>query len=782
MLRSLLGLALGKRLPTTEGSLTVPGVAAPIIIRRDAHGIGYVEAVSEADAFFGAGFCQAQDRGFQIELYLRVARGTLAEVLGVEMLPVDRLSRRLDFRGIAKRQFAVLPARERDELEAFTRGMNAGITLGAKHKPHELTLLGMTATPFEATDIIAVLQFFAFALSSNWDAELARLRILRTDGDDALHALEHAPAAWTHEDYGVGTLAADADALAAAEHLANDVGVLSKVTGLVGASNAWAIAPSRTATGRAILACDPHLSATLPSPWYLMHVRCATWAMSGAFLPGNPIPTFGHNENVAWSITAGHVDNTDLFVERIGPDAASVREGASWRPCEVRDEVIAVKGAASVTERVLVTPRGPIVSPILGEGRVGLSVRATWMAARPIGGYDIYSARDVDDACARFASYPALSENRVFADVGGRIAWHVVGDTPVRRRGAGLLPSPGWDPSFGWEDEPLPFDALPHLVDPPEGFVASANQHPGPSPRGDFLGADWLDGSRYARIVELLRARRDWDLTATGRMQTDRKTMVWPRIRSVVLAALREGDHRHVRAMQWLESWDGVVAPESVAASIYELFFAELVVRVAKKKAPRSWRAAIGHGTNVVLPHGNMALRRLDHLARLVTAQPDDFFERGWPAEIRDASLAAMRALRRAHGSDDTRWAWGTVRPLFLVHAVGSKRPLDRIWNRGPLSFGGDATTIPQASVSFDAPLGNAIGVPNMRMVLDVGNWEKSRYVLAGGQSGNPMSPHYADMVDPWLRGDSVTMAWSPESVRARATKVLILVSPQRVC
>lgn len=778
MLRSVLELTLGKRLPIVTGTIEVPGVEAPITIRRDAHGIAYVEASSAADAFFGAGFCQAQDRGFQIELYLRVARGTLAEVLGADMLPVDRLSRRLDFRGIARRQLAVLPSRDRAQLASFARGLNAGIVHGAKKRPHELALLGMTASRLEETDIIGVLQFFAFALSSNWDAELSRLRILRTDGAAALHALEHAPTAWTHMDYGIGTLAADVDALAAAEALATEVSVLGKVTGLVGASNAWALAPSRTATGRAILACDPHLSPALPSPWYLLHVRCEEWTMGGAFLPGNPIPTFGHNDHVAWAITAGHVDNTDLFIEKIGPDAASVREGDRWRACEVREEVIAVKGRPSVTERVLVTPRGPIVSPILGEGRAGLSLRATWMAARPIGGYDLYDATSVTDACARFASYPALSENRVFADVEGHIAWHVVGDTPVRRRGGGMLPSPGWDDSFGWEDDPLPFEALPHRFDPPEGFVASANQHPGPSPRGDFLGADWLDGSRYERIVELLGARCDWDLEATARMQLDRKTKIWGRLREPVLAALRKGD---ARAHQWLEAWDGVVAPESTAAAVFEVFFAEMLVRVAKCKAPRSWRAAIGQGTNVVLPHGNMALRRIDHLVRLLVVQPDCFFAHGWPAEMRLAARAAMQMLRRTNGNDDRRWAWGRVRPLHLVHAVGSKQPLDRIWNRGPLAFGGDATTIPQGSVVFDAPLGNAIGIPNMRMVLDIGNWESSRFILAGGQSGNPLSPHYDDMIAPWLRGDSVSMAWSSDSVRERATHVLRLFPGTRV-
>lgn len=775
MLGSMLGMALGARTPVLDGRLHLHYLRERTTIRRDAHGVTYVEANNDDDAFFAMGFCQARDRAFQMELYLRVARGTLAEVLGAEMLPVDRLMRRIGFRHIARRQLALLEPRERAQLESFARGVNAA-SRSLNGKPHELTLLGTEASRFEAADIIAVLQFFAFALSSNWDAELARLRIVRADGVQALEALEASDPSWLRDVGGIEALVESASALRAAERLAVEVAAVGKVVSLGGASNAWAVAPSRTSTRRAILACDPHLSPTLPAPWYLMHVRTPDWAMSGAFFPGNPVPTFGHNENVAWAITAGHADNTDLFLEHVAPDGKSVREGQGFQPCEVRAEVIGVKGADSVVEQVIVTPRGPIVSPAIGGDDVALSMRGTWMAERKLGGYDVYTARNVEEARACYASYPALSESRVFADTSGDIAWQLVGDLPVRKRGVGMLPAPGWDARFGWEHDPLPFDALPGLVSPKEGFVAAANQHPGPSPRGAFLGADWLDGSRHARIVEVLATRNDWDVDASGRLQADRKTLMWPRLRKTVIEALWQCARPDRRALQWLEAWDGVVAPDSTPAAIFELFFAEMVVRIAKAKAPRSWRAAVGEGTNVVLPHGTMALRRLDHAARLIVAQPEGFFARGWPEEIVDAIATAMQTLRSVAGDDEKRWAWGRVRPVFLVHAFGSKRPLDRIWNRGPIAWGGDATTIPQGSVAFDAPLGNAVGIPNLRAVMDVGNWEASRWVLAGGQSGNPLSPHYDDMIDLWLRGDSVTIAWSPQSVRARAKNELTLL------
>jgi penicillin amidase len=773
MLKAAFRLVLGARLPTVDGTIRVPGMREAVTIRRDSHGIAYVEAGSDDGAFYGLGFCQGQDRAFHLELFRRAARGTVSEVVGAEMLPVDRLSRRIGFARIAAAQLPLLDDATRLQLESFARGVNDGTRLGLPKRPHELALLGAQPSPFEAIDVLGVLQFLAFALSSNWDAELARLRVLEEDGPEALAALE------TGDPSLLGDrLTADRDILRAADGFARDAAAMGRLVGQGGGSNNWALAPSKTKAGRPILASDPHLSPSMPSPWYLVHIRTPAWAMTGACLVTQPVVSIGHNERVAWGVTAGHADNTDLFLERVGPDGASVLSGDSYVKCEVREEVIRVKGGADVREKVLVTRHGPIVSPELG-GKRALSLRGTWMAKRRIGGYGSYRAANVDDARLSFASYPAISENRVFADVDGRIAWQMVGDVPVRRKGHGLLPMPGWDAAVGWEDEPLPFDALPRRVDPKDGFVATANQRPVPpdNPTEAFLGADWLDGNRHARIVEMLSERSDWDVASTMRLQVDRLALPWRTLREPLLAAI--GAHASPAskdALVLLQGWDGIVSAESSAATVFELFFAEMMVRVVKAKAPRAWRAAIGEGVNVVLPHGMMALRRIEHLTRCLRDQPDGWFARGWPREIGDALDAVVRKLRERAGPKGD-WAWGTVRPVFLEHPVGDKKPMDRIFNLGPIAFGGDGTTIPQASVDFADPLGKVIGIPNLRTVIDVGNWKASRWVLAGGQSGNPCSPHYADMLGLWERGDGVCIAWSPEDV-ARAARSVLRLEP----
>jgi penicillin G amidase len=779
MLKDLFRLLFGARLPIAEGKLLVRGIRSRVTIRRDSRGIPHIEADNDDDAFYAMGFAVAQDRAFHLELYLRASRGTLSEIIGPDMLDVDRLSRRIGFTHIARAQLEVMDAACRNQLEAYARGVNDGMRMGLAKKPHEHALLRIEPSEFLPSDVLGVLQFFAFALSSNWDAELSRLAILQADGPLALAALEAADSSWLEVPAGLDRLRLDAETVLAGERLARTAQDAVRLVGLGGASNQWVLAPSRTATGRPILACDPHLGPTLPSPWYLLHIRTPGWAMSGACLVSQPTITFGHNEHVAWGVTAGHVDNTDLFLERIGPDGRSVLEGGAWVSCDVREEKIRVKGKPDVTERVLVTRRGPIVSPLLGgrlSSSVALSMRGTWMAARPIR-YDHFRAKSVEEARLVYVSYPAVSENRVFADTSGHIAWQLAGDAPVRKKGSGLIPMPGWDPDVGWNESPLPFEKLPHKTDPDVGFLASANNRPVVG-MADFLGADWLDGHRYARIVSVLERRHDWTVGETLELQVDRTTVLWARVRERFLEALAlDARADAIEAHRLLSRWDGVVSPESGAASVYELVFAEMMARVVRAKAPRSFKAAIGEGTNAVLPHGIMALRRNERLVRLLCDSPEGWFDRGWSTEIADAAVSAMQKLsaenaRRKIGS----YAWGLVRPLTLVHPTGDQKPLDRVFNRGPFAFGGDASTIPQASVDYSDPLSNPVGIPNLRMVIDVGNWEASRYVLAGGQSGNPLSPHYDDMLPLWEKGAGVAIGFFPETVRARARLTLELV------
>jgi penicillin amidase len=388
----------------------------------------------------------------------------------------------------------------------------------------------------------------------------------------------------------------------------------------------------------------------------------------------------------------------------------------------------------------------------------------------------IHDVETVGDIREVYRHWPGLPLNVVSADASGTIAWQLVGEAPVRRRGWGTLPTAGWDVDAGWADEILSVDELPGSVNPEAGFLATANNKPTVDGDGPFVGFDFIDGYRAARITECLAERDDWTVGGVGELQMDQLSIPWREIRESVLATSTSDDEA-LRAIEMLSSWDGVVAIDSAAATVYEFFVVELVRRVVSAKAPNAAAWALGKGLTAMTPENGIFTRRTGHLVRLLREQPDGWFERGWETEIADALAISVGTLRASYGPDTEAWQWGTVRPLTLLHPVGERKPMDRIFNLGPFPWGGDANTIAQAAVSFLEPTANSPFISSMRMAVEVGEWDENRFILPGGQSGNPMSPHYADQLDLYRTGGAISIAWSDEA-RARAIKEFLEIRP----
>ncbi len=760
-LRTLLR-GLGRRAPRTAGELRVPGPSAEITIARDRWGIPHVRAITDADAWFGLGFCHGQDRGFQLELLARAGRGRLAELLGAGALPLDRLSRTLGFHRQAVAQLPVLDSDIRGALDAYVAGVNAAI--GAGPRPHELVLLRSHPSPWTPHDVLAFLGLQSLALAGNWDTELGRLSVLLADGPGGMQAVAPAYDPDLPTVIPVGGVAGPP-----LDRLAADLAALRDVVGGAGASNAWAIDGSRTASGAPILANDPHLGPSIPAPWYLAHLRTPEWEVAGASFVGGPAFPTGHNGNAAWGITAGCTDSADLFWEGLDIDAGTARGPAGPEPLKRIEERIAVRGSAEHVETVLVTRRGPVVTSLLDTDRA-LSLRATWLEPTRVRGFlDIHRARDFATFRSAFADWPGPALNVVYADVAGHIGWQLVGTLPSRREGHGTLPRPAWDAAAGWEEDHLPFDALPSVLDPGPGYVVSANNAPRTdSADGPFLGVDWLDGWRAARIGDVLPERRDWDVATTMSLQADLEALPWRALRPFVVESAAETSDARL-AVALLRDWDGVVGPGSAAAAVYELFVSELAAIVARELAPNGWRSALGGGVGAAMPRTSLGAVTLSRVVSRLRDGADA------TAAVERALSSAIDTLREVAGADPSRWAWGDVRPLRLLHPLGVQRPLDRMLNVGPVPLGGDANTVSQAGVRPLAPLANPAAIPNHRTVIDLGDLERSRFVLAGGQSGNPLSPHYDDLFALWRRGEGVPIAWSAAAVSAAAVDVLVL-------
>ena len=750
---------LGRRLPTTSGTIEIDGLEAPVDIGRDRFGVPHIRAENDLDAWFGLGFCQGQDRAFQLETRLRLVRGTLAALVGPDGLPLDRLSRRVGFAGSGRRSLQALGTEDRERYEAFSAGVRSGMTDGRGARSHEFLLLRTKPTPFEASDALGFFAVQAFSLASNWDVELARLRMLILDGPEAVSAL--------HPPYPPDQPVSDRPGIAAGrvvDSLAEDLANARDLFTPGGGSNNWAIAGEHTASGRTILANDPHLAPTLPAHWYLAHLETPDWSLVGGSIPATPGFGFGHNGSAAWGVTAGLIDNTDLFIEEVGPDGRSVRRGGGFVACGVRQERIEIKGSDSVEIDILETDRGPIVGPAFDGPFGALSMSATWFDAGNAGAmFEVCRIDSFEKLHEAFRDWSSVPLNLAYADATGAIGWQLIGSAPIRGVGAGTIPTAAADPDTKWSDERVPYDEIPHLSDPQVGFVVTANNQP--STAGPYLGSDFLDGYRAERISEVLGARSDWTVDATLRLQMDRQSIPWRQMRSDVLEAAAPSGNLGV-VVNLLRDWDGVVAADSPAAAVFEAFTATMAKAIAEAKAPNSSRFALGAGFTPLVPFNSLLVRRVAHLVTLLRERPDGWFEGGWDEAMRAALRDAQGMLEEAAGSDPERWAWGQVRQVTLVHPMGLRKPLDRVWNIGPLPHGGDANTVNPGPVNPLDPLGNPdFAVASGRMVVEAGSWDLARFCLAGGQSGNPFSPHYSDQVSLWIEGDALVIPFTREAV-----------------
>lgn len=770
LLRKALGAVLGRRLPNTEGSMRTAGIDGTVVIRRDGYGVPYVEAGTDADAWFGAAFAQAQDRSFQLEVFLRLIRGTLAELIGGQGLPMDRLMRRIGMRRAAEAQSLNEPEHLLELCDAFARGINAGNRLGNARVAHEFKLLASRPSDWEAADVLGIAKLVGFMLSTPWLSKLARLRIAQADGIEAVGSLE--------PDYSADhplTSPFGQPAGQAADRLTEELAAVQSLIGVPGGSNNWVIGADHTATGLPIVASDPHLAPSVPPTWYLMQLRTPRWAAAGAAFVGAPGIVIGHNGHGAWGVTNGMADIVDLFIEEIGPDGRSVREGDEFEPCEVVRETIRVRGGRAVDEDVLITPRGPVIGPALDGELDALSMSATWLSDRPVRGFfEVATAAGFEEFRQAFSAWPSASLNVVYGDADGAVGWQFAGEVPRRKRGFGFIVSDGTDPAGGWMDTPVPFGDMPHSLGGDEHFVATANNEPIPDDEGPYLGADWTMGYRAERIRRLLTSREGWDVDSVMAMQMDTSSVLWEEVRDAVVSAKVSSSDTDL-ALGLLGGWDGDMAVDSPPAAVFALAIAEMSERIARSKAPNSWRWALGQGENRFLAMSGYGTRRWGHTAEVIVDQPEGWFERGWPEEIGEALAAVITRLRSENGEDPAGWRWGHVRPVMFKHVLSSVPGLAKVFDLGPHPWGGDATTISMAANHPLEPTHPPIVVANLRATMPVGHWERARFVLAGGQSGNPCSAHYDDQFELWKRGGGIPIAWTEQEVRSVAEQTLVL-------
>ena len=507
-------LLLRAPVPPRREFLATAGLAQPVEVLIDGSGVPHVYARSAADLLFAQGYVHARDRLWQMELNRRVSRGTLAQLFGAAALEADRFLRRLGFARQAAGDLAAMTPQSRALLEAYSAGVNAYV---ARHRrPLEFTLLRARPGAWQPTDTLAFGRYMAWTQTPNWETELIRARLLGTLPPEGVAALEAG-------DPGAAVPAGAGSAAGDSREAARVFALFGGLHG--GASNNWVVAPQRSSTGHALLANDPHLYPRIPAAWYVLHLNGDGFDVAGASLPGVPGVIIGHNAHLAWGITAGMADSEDLVLEQPDPRTpGSFRFGEASESPTIVHEVIEVRGRREpVEEDVVVTRHGPILNgtldlPLDGAPLALRSALHDW--PNPVQALlRLNQATDWPDFRSALEDWTFPCLNFVYADVGGTIAYKLAGRVPIRAKGDGYAPVPGWTGEYEWTGY-VPFDEMPEAVNPDDGYFATANTRPA-APSAHFLARDWIDDSRWRRIVELLRSRERHGLDDFQAMQAD---------------------------------------------------------------------------------------------------------------------------------------------------------------------------------------------------------------------------------------------------------------------
>ncbi|MGF1610442.1 MAG: penicillin acylase family protein [Kiloniellales bacterium] len=733
-----------------EGEARIAALSAAVEVLRDDDGVATIRAESESDALIALGYVHAQDRLWQMDFTRRIGAGRLSEVVGEATIRTDQLMRTLGLYRVAEANLEHLTPQTRAALDAYAAGVNAFIEGHEGPWPPEFYLLRYRPEPWRPADSLVWGRLMALQLSGNWSDEVRRLRLAGRLTPEQIAFLW--PSYPGDAPVAIAGLAARYDGpapLRLGELLPWDWAPKD-------ASNAWVLAGSKTASGKPILANDPHLGLTAPGLWYLVRIETPELTLAGASAPGVPFVLVGHNGDVAWGQTTTHGDTQDLFIEQIAPDTADsyvTPEGP--RRFTTRRETILVRGEEPVELTVRETHHGPVISDVyagaeaLVDGHHVLAL--AWPALRPDDRtgdalFHLVRARDWSEFEAALETWHSPLSTMVFADRAGTIALIAAGRVPLRKSGDGRAPVPGWTSQHDWEGF-VPYAGLPRLVDPPLGRIVTANNRLVPDDYPYLISADWSYPQRARRIEELLDAGPRPAVEDHMAMQQDILSNGARRLLPIMLRVLPDSEAtQEARAL--LEAWDfrmDRTRPEPLlfAAWVYE----------AKRLLIGD---ELGDSFADFQRYDPVLLERVlsDGQAwcdDVTTPTPEDC-----PTQIGAALESALAQLKGTFGSSMADWRWGEAHRARFPHQLLSRVPLlGALFDFGVQADGG-SDTVNRGGMRFagapDERFEDVHG-PGFRAVFDLADLDNSRFMVATGQSGNPLSPLYGNLAEAWRDG-----------------------------
>ncbi|MFC4223889.1 penicillin acylase family protein [Lysinibacter cavernae] len=810
--------------PQTSGELTLAKLTEPVTVYRDADGVPTIEARNSLDLYTAQGFVHAQDRFWEMDFRRHVTAGRVSELFGESQLGTDTFIRTLGWRKTAEAEVAAMDPTSLAYYEAYAAGVNSYLAgksnadVSLEYSVLALQNSGYTIEPWTPADSVAWLKAMAWDLRSNIEDETDRALLSERLSDDELAELypaydyaEHPvivtgaedeageDASASSETGGTSSQAASAEAPRSSGSDAGTAAAMQSVKAslaglpqLLGdgqrdvGSNSWVIGGEHTDTGMPLMSNDPHLGASMPSVWYQMNLKCTTSMgcaedVSGFTFSGLPGVVIGHNAHVSWGFTNLGPDVADLYIERVSGDNYEL-DGV-LKPLEISTETIDVAGGESVDITIRRTERGPIVSSAnddfkqIAEAQPtepGLTTELSlqWTALSPgktpEAIFAINNSTDWDSFRAGAKKFEVPAQNLVYADTEGNIGYQAPGKIPVRKQGDGSVPVPGWTSDYGWESF-IPFDDLPRTFNPEKGYVVTANNPAVDESYPELLTTDWDYGYRAdqieQRIEEAISGGAKMTAAHVEDIQFD-NTNGMAKVLAPAIANLSvEGDAARGTAL--LADWDYSDDVNSPAAAYFNVFWKNYLNDVVAPQVPE-----------VTVNGGD----RWFTVTTVKLSEPDSDW---WTLDGitgRDAVLTelATRAYDEASdllGAHPDSWRWGKLHSLTLTNAsfgTSGIKPIEALFNRGPYEVGGGSSIV--NANGWRASEGYVVtNVPSLRMVVDLADFDRSRWIHISGASGHAFNPHYADQAPEWANNQSHPWLFSLDGIRKASEDTLVL-------
>jgi len=764
------------RLPKIDGQVYLNGLKEEIEIIRDEWGIAHVYAKNINDLLYGQGYVHAQDRLFQMELNRKVARGRLSEIIGKKGLDTDRIARTMGYERVAKQDWDLFGTDEQQLIIDYCNGINAYIKSQDFKLPVEFKLLKHEPELWEPMDVVAFSRLLISLLTWGWYDEITRAKLIEAVGANAAAELDN-----TYPKENPVTLPKGIEF--------NHLDISGKFQAMKGpympqisGSNAWTISGTKTKTGKPYLCNDPHLTLKNPNIWYMNHLHCPELHASGVSAAGLPMIQIGHNEHIGWGITLSFTDIEDVFVEKFSDDScASYMHEGKLKETKIIEEKIFIKDEKMPhIEKVYETIHGTLISDVTDHSNMKLTLCS--MAYKPgtsiNGWFQLNKAKNWNDFVSGVKMITAPGLNIVYADVEGNIGYYNSGKVPIRNKAAASVPQPGWTGEHDWKDF-VPFDEMPHVLNPEKGYVVTANHKVEPDDFPYFLGDIYMNGYRANRLEDLIKRKEKLEPKDFTEMQMD----FYCTPGKLFTAHYKDIKMDNAELQQYLDlllKWDGVLDPTKIEGSLYKVAKLMVVKKLygAGINDKKLIDELLGRGFHSVFGPVNSFLGHNTPTLLRILNDTDSFWLKaagGKEKLLKDGFKSAIDWLKLNYGTKNEKWKWGELHAIVFPHSLSAQPPLDKVFDIGPYPIGGDTDTPFQTFIMAAEGYGGELSAPSYRQIIDFSDFDKSTVIMPLGNSGNMASPYYKNQLRDWFEGKSYTMCWTRKKVEEHQKHKLLL-------